>query len=57
MPVEDGGKPPFEVEFGLGAAFGGMQKEGIQNGRRWFADKQEFMDYYARKGLELTGKL
>lgn len=57
VPAVEGGKPPFEVEFGLGAGYGGLSEGRINNARRWFYDSKEFMDHYARKGLELTGRL
>ena len=53
VPAYEGAPaPPFELECGIGAGYGGMQAE-ITNTRRWFADKQEAMAYLAKQAVSL----
>jgi len=57
LPVDDDDHaPPFEVELGLAAGYGGLRKS-VKGARRWFADKSEFMDHIARKSLQLEAQL
>ena len=48
--------PPFEVELGLAAGYGGLQKS-VKGARRWFADKNELMNHIAQKSLQLEAQL
>ena len=48
--------PPFEVELGLAAGYGGLRRS-VKGARRWFADKHEFMEHVARKTVALEARL